>query len=162
MSAAELIDQVLEAGGQIAADGSDLVLSAPRPLPPALLDQLKLHKPDIVKALGSPSAPKRRGLDGYGTPPGVAPLGDTVMARQVRAGQPDPLPPLTPAQEARRQRVLAIQARDRTHYAVLVEHPNTDPVIMALATPDGTCDVLIPKYRYDPFAVLAMVEAWEA
>jgi hypothetical protein len=33
---------------------------------------------------------------------------------------------------------------------------------MGSATPDGTCDVLIPKDRYDPFAVLAMVEAWEA
>jgi hypothetical protein len=79
----------------------------------------------------------------------------------VRAGQPDPLPPLTPAQEARRQRVLAIQARDRTHYAVLVEDPNTDPVITALATPDGTGELAIPRDRYDPFAVLAMVEAWE-
>jgi hypothetical protein len=33
---------------------------------------------------------------------------------------------------------------------------------MALATPDGTCDVLIPKDRYDPFAVLATVQGWEA
>ena len=33
MIAAEIIGQVLAAGGQIAVDGSDLVLSAPRPLP---------------------------------------------------------------------------------------------------------------------------------
>jgi hypothetical protein len=32
---------------------------------------------------------------------------------------------------------------------------------MALATPDGTCELLIPKDRYDPFEVLAMVEGWE-
>jgi hypothetical protein len=74
----------------------------------------------------------------------------------------DPAAPLPPAAKARRQKVLAIQARDGTHYAVLVEDPNTDPVIAALATPDGTCEALIPKDRYDPFAVLAMVEAWRA
>jgi hypothetical protein len=128
MSAAEIIGQVLDAGGQIAADGADLVLTAQRPLPPALLDQIKAHKPELLAALA----------------------------------HPDPLPPLSPAAKARRRKVLAIQARDGTHYAVLVEDPNTDPVIMALATPDGTCDVLIPKDRYDPFAVLAMIEAWEA
>jgi hypothetical protein len=48
-----------------------------------------------------------------------------------------------------------------TDYAVLVEDPNTDPVGMALSTPDGTCDVLIPKDRYDPFAVLAIVKERE-
>ena len=32
---------------------------------------------------------------------------------------------------------------------------------MALATPDGTCDVLIPRDRYDPFEVLAIVKEWE-
>jgi hypothetical protein len=31
---------------------------------------------------------------------------------------------------------------------------------MALATLDGTCEVLIPRDRCDPFAVLAMVEGW--
>lgn len=28
------------------------------------------------------------------------------------------------------------------------------------AIPDGTCDVLIPRDRYDPFAIVAMVERW--
>jgi hypothetical protein len=32
---------------------------------------------------------------------------------------------------------------------------------MALATPGGTCDVLIPRDRCDPFAVLAIVKEWE-
>jgi hypothetical protein len=72
------------------------------------------------------------------------------------------IPPLSPAAEARRRKVVAILTRDEGQYAALVEDPNTDPVIMALATPDGTCEVLIPKDRYDPFAVLAVVEAWEA
>ena len=127
MSSAEIIGQVLAAGGQIAADGPDLVLTAPRPLPPALLAQIKANKPDIVKALA----------------------------------HPDPLPPLAPAAEGRRRKVEAL-ARDGKWYAVYVEDPNTDPVVMALATPDGTCELLIPQDRYDPFALLATMKGWEA
>jgi hypothetical protein len=127
MSAAQIIGQVVDAGGQIAADGADLVLTAQRPLPPALLDQIKAHKPELLAALA----------------------------------RPDSLPPLPPAAEARRRKVLAL-ARDGKQYTILVEDPSTDPVIAVLATPAGTCEVLIPKDRYDPFAVLAMVEAWEA
>jgi hypothetical protein len=103
MIAAEIIGQVLAAGGQITADGPDLVLTAPRPLPADLLDRIKAHKPDIVKALGQPPASKRRGLGGYGTPRGVPPLGDCALARQIRAinraaspamldDDPDPVP----------------------------------------------------------------------
>jgi hypothetical protein len=125
MSAAEIIGQVLDACGQIRADGSDLVLTAPRPLPPALLDQIKAHKPELLAAL---------------VPPG-------------------PLRPLPPASEARRRKVLAL-ARDGKQYAILVEDPSPDPVIAALATPDGTCELLIPKDRYDPFAIAATVAAW--
>jgi hypothetical protein len=33
MIAAEIIDQVRSAGGQVAVDGAELVLAAPRPLP---------------------------------------------------------------------------------------------------------------------------------
>jgi hypothetical protein len=79
-----------------------------------------------------------------------------------RQGHDDLLPRLAPASEVRRQKVLAMLARDGSRYAVAVDDAGTDPIIMALATPDGTCEVLIPKDRYDPFAVLAMVEAWEA
>ena len=51
MIASDFIAQVRDAGGQITADGADLVLSALRPLPPDLLDQLKAHKPAILAAL---------------------------------------------------------------------------------------------------------------
>ena len=46
----------------------------------------------------------------------------------------DPFSP-PPASESRRQKVLAILARDGGQYATLVEDPNTDPVVMALAIP---------------------------
>jgi hypothetical protein len=85
MIAVEIIGKVLDAGGQITADGPDLVLTAPRPLPDELLDRIKADKSDIVKALRQPPPSKRRGLGGYGTPPGVPPLGDCALARQIRA-----------------------------------------------------------------------------
>lgn len=44
-------------------------------------------------------------------------------------------------------------ACDGKRYAVYVEDRNTDPVIAALATPDGTCELRIPKDRYDAFRV---------
>jgi hypothetical protein len=31
---------------------------------------------------------------------------------------------------------------------------------MAMAVPDGTCEVLIPRDGYDPFAVVEMVKGW--
>jgi hypothetical protein len=37
---------------------------------------------------------------------------------------------------------------------------NTDPVVMALATPKLTCEVQIPKSRYDAFAIAAMLGEW--
>jgi hypothetical protein len=72
-----------------------------------------------------------------------------------------PAPPLlSPAAEARRRKVLAMLARDGGQYAVAVDDAGTDPIILSLATPDGTCEVLIPKDRYDPFAIVARVAGW--
>jgi len=51
MTAAEIIRQVRSGGGQIAADGAALVLTAPPHCPPDLLDRLKAHKPGILAAL---------------------------------------------------------------------------------------------------------------
>ncbi|MGH8573668.1 MAG: hypothetical protein ACREX8_14010, partial [Gammaproteobacteria bacterium] len=51
MTAAEIIGKVVEAGGKVASDGADLVLTAGRPLPADLLDRLKAHKADILAAL---------------------------------------------------------------------------------------------------------------
>ena len=53
MIAAEIIAQVLDAGGQVTADGADLVLTAPRPLSPDLLDQIKAHKLAILEVLAA-------------------------------------------------------------------------------------------------------------
>lgn len=70
----------------------------------------------------------------------------------------EPLP--DPAMEGRRRRVLAMLAeRPGIRYAVIVDNPNADPVIVVLAIRDvGTCELAIPAANYDAFALLAMIE----
>ena len=64
--------------------------------------------------------------------------------------------------KARRQELLAILACDGGGYAaVYVEDSNPDPVITALATPDDTCELLMPRDRHAPFAVLRWSRRWE-
>lgn len=70
----------------------------------------------------------------------------------------DALPDCT--MEARRQRVLAmLAAQQGIRYAVVVDNPDTDPVIVALAIRDvGTCEFAIPAANYAAFALLALIE----
>ncbi len=70
----------------------------------------------------------------------------------------DPLP--DPAAEVRRQRVLAMLAeRPGIKYAVVVDNPDTDPVILALAIRDkGTCELRIHREKFDPFLLLDLIE----
>lgn len=131
MTPTAILNDARAAGVTLWADGDTLRYRGPREVLAKLLDSLKANKPAILAALAAPKA---------------GPAG---------------LPPLSPASASRRQKVLAILARDGGRYAALVEDPNTDPVVLALATPDGTCDVLIPRDRYDPFEVLAIVKEWE-
>jgi hypothetical protein len=141
-----LVKRCRQAGILLSVEGADLRCDAPRgAMTPDLITGLKANKLALLEELAPPNSTfpqSDRPEDGDDLPDGSA------------------IPPLPPAAEARRQKVLAIQARDGTHYAVLVEDPNTDPVIAALATPDGTCELLIPKDRYDPFAIAATVAAW--
>lgn len=75
----------------------------------------------------------------------------------------DPLP--DPAVEARRQRVLAILAeRPGIRYAVLMDNPDTESVILALAIrgamKDGsivTCALRIPREKFDPFRLVDLI-----
>lgn len=69
-------------------------------------------------------------------------------------------PPPDLAAEARRQRVLTMLAeRPHIRYAVVVDDPDTDPVLLAVAVRDvGTCELAIPREKYDPFLLLDLVE----
>lgn len=65
-----------------------------------------------------------------------------------------------PAMEARRQCVLAMLAeRPGIRYAVMVDNPDTDPVILALAIRGrATCELQIPRAKYDPWLLLDLIE----
>lgn len=75
MSALPLIDAVEQAGGRIMLLGEKLKLSAPLPLPQALLEQLRLHKADVIQHLqslgrsGSAAPAAAPDLAGTATPP---------------------------------------------------------------------------------------------
>lgn len=65
----------------------------------------------------------------------------------------------TPA-EARRQRVLAILAENpNIGRAVLVDDPDTDPVLLTLAIrAQATCELAIPAVKFDPFELLGVLD----
>ncbi len=79
-----------------------------------------------------------------------------VVALQEAAN--DPLP--DPAMEARRHRVLAmLTERPDIKYAMLVDNPAADPVLLALAIRgQATCELAIPAAKFDPFLLLALIE----
>ena len=77
--------------------------------------------------------------------------------RPFDTGQLDVLP--DKAAQARRQRVLAKLAANPALRLAVVCDAEGDPVSVAVAIRDkGTCEVLIPAARFDPFALLDLVE----
>jgi len=80
-------------------------------------------------------------------------------AELLQALAVDPLP--DPSAEARRQRVLAMLGENPTaRYAVLT-HDTGDPegVLLTLAIRgQATCELLIPRDRYDPFLLLDLIK----
>ena len=64
-----------------------------------------------------------------------------------------------PAAEARRQRVLAQLADNPALHLAVVCDGEGDPVPVAVGIRDkGTCEVHIPASRFDPFALLELIE----
>ena len=114
MIAAEIIRQVFDAGGQIVADGAELVLTAPRPLSADLLESLKFHKRDILAALTKadpiPSPPHSAidlNLAASYDDPALAPF-DTAYQRKAAAE-----PGYEPAAQARYCSECANRAADK-------------------------------------------------
>ena len=81
-----------------------------------------------------------------------------IVAALQQAANDDTLP--DPTMEARRQRVLAMLAeRPGIRYAVVVDNPNTDPVLVSIGIRDvATFDLAIPKAKYDQFLLLDLIE----
>ena len=68
---------------------------------------------------------------------------------------------IDPAAEARRQRVLAmLEAHPGTRYAALTDmQTDREVVLLTLAIRgQATCELLIPRDRYDPFLLLDLIE----
>ncbi len=66
-----------------------------------------------------------------------------------------------PAAEARRRRVLAMLAQHPgTRYAVLTDtEADLEAVLLTLAIRDkGSCELSIPREKYDPFLLLDLIE----
>ncbi len=63
------------------------------------------------------------------------------------------------AMEARRQRVLTVLAEQPgIPYAVVVDNPDTDPVIMVLGIRgQATCELRVPREKFDPFLLLDLI-----
>ncbi len=73
--------------------------------------------------------------------------------REAKAATPDP------AMEARRQRVLKMLADNPALRLAVVCDGAGDPVPVAVAIRDkGSVEILIPAARFDPFALLELVE----
>ena len=63
-----------------------------------------------------------------------------------------------PAADSRRHRVLAMLANDPALRLAVVCDGQGDPVPVTVAIRVGTCEVLIPAARFDPLAILDLVE----
>ena len=80
-----------------------------------------------------------------------------IVAALREAANDEPLP--DPAAEARRQRVLDMLAGNPALRIAVVCDGEGDPVPVAVAIRDkGHCEVHIPAARFDPFALLELVE----
>lgn len=81
-------------------------------------------------------------------------------AEPSAADESDVLP--DQAAEARRQRVLTMLATNPLLRLAVVCDTDGDPVPVAVAIRDkGTCEVLIPAARFDPFTLLDLVARHE-
>ena len=106
----------------------------------------ELTKPTKAPSVSSVSAPSRH-------------FSEIETANDAIDRAPDTLP--DPAAEARRQRVLEMLAqRPGIRYAAVTDTgAEADAVILALAIRGaGTCELRIPRDRYDPFLLLDLIE----
>lgn len=132
MSADGLIERFRLRGVELRADGMKLRYSAPAGvLTAADKAELAAHKAALLAVLSCPPAVFRPAL------------GATYTRRRKASSV-----------------VRALEHDPALRFAVEVANGDSDPVVLAVAIRDaGTCELLIPKDRYDPFAIIALIEA---
>ena len=81
-----------------------------------------------------------------------------IVTALQETGDTKPLP--DPETDARRQRVLAmLSEQPGIKYAVVVDDPDTDPVILALAIRGrATFELRIPREKYDTFLLITLID----
>lgn len=102
--------------------------------------------------------PAKAANDGLARERPLAGLATLALANSTR---PEVVPLLDPAAEARRQGVLTMLAeRPAIRYAVLTDdRADPEAVILALAIRGrATCELRIPRNRYDPFLMLDIID----
>ncbi len=100
--------------------------------------------------------PAKAANDGRARGESIAGLAALALANHTEA-KTESLP--DPAAEGRRQRVLAMLADNPALRLAVVCDGQGDPVPVAVAIRDkGTCEVLIPAARFDPIALLELIE----
>ena len=100
--------------------------------------------------------PAKAANDGRARDEPLAGLAALALANPTKA-KTESLP--DPAAEGRRQRVLAMLADNPALRLAVVCDGLGDPVPVAVAIRGkGTCEVLIPAARFDPFALLDLIE----
>jgi hypothetical protein len=112
-----------------------------------------IRKRDTAKPANDNSAKAANdGLAGGRSLAGLAPLA-LANSPEAKADTPDP------ETETRRQRVLTMLADNPALRLAVVCDGAGDPVKLAVAIREkGSVEVLIPAARFDPFALLALMD----
>lgn len=83
MSVRDLLDEVARHGGRLTPRGDKLHIDAPEPLPDALMDRLRQHKPELLRLLAKEEPGKV--LHSYGK-------GYRHPDGRIETGEPEPMP----------------------------------------------------------------------
>ncbi len=119
------------------------------------LADLIRKRPSVGVATAIPAISATDGQGSAGTVARIA----TVAVARLRDDETDTLP--DPAAEARRQLALAMLAQHPgTRYAVLTDtEADPEAVLLTLAIRGrATCELAIPREKYDPFLLLDLIE----
>lgn len=139
MNAAALIARCQSAGIALLPVGDKLKV---RPVPPPdLLNELRSHKSELL-ALLSARKTSRPTMTAVPMDALVHDLGDDDLMSDARASA-----------------IRMLEDKPTSNYALRTLDVDCDPVRIALAVRGkGSLELLIPKDRYDPFAIISMLQ----
>ena len=143
MGAPDILQHLAAAGVKLTRNGGNLIATPKAAVTPDVLYLIRQHKPELLEALS-------------GEPPNMLAAAPTIAPAErgaVTAGV------MSPAAEASRQRVLAMLAeRPGIRYAVVVDNPDIDPVLVSVGIRDvATFELAIPAAKFDSFTLIDLI-----